>query len=199
MKQFYECADHSEALELLNRAGALFKGHFLLSSGLHSPEYFQCARLTETPGIAEQIAKKIAEVVRQWNPTVVVAPAVGGILIGYELARQLGIRNIFAERPTGAFELRRGFSLSPHDRVVLAENVITTGGSVLEVASLVERVGATVAGFAVIVDRSGGAFSPAHPVATYLKTTAITYDPAECPLCKSGIPIEKPGSRSFAP
>jgi orotate phosphoribosyltransferase len=192
-----ECARRGEALALLEKSQALLHGHFLLSSGLHSPEYFQCARVLEWPAAAEQIARALAEVVRQWQPQVVLTPAVGGILIGYELARQLGVRNIFAERPSGAFELRRGFELAPGERVVLAENVITTGASVLEVADVARQHGAQVIGFATIVDRSGGAFAPDLPVATYLRTTAVTYSPEECPLCRQGLPLVKPGSRKI--
>lgn len=195
MTQYVECVDKAEALATLEKAGAYWNGHFLLSSGLHSPEYFQCARVLEWPALAEQVARAIAQVVRAWQPQVVLAPAIGGILIGYELARQLGVRTIFAERPAGTFELRRGFALEPGERVLLAENVITTGGSVLEVAELARHCGAEIAGFATIVDRSGGAFAPDAPVAAYLRTTAVTYNPADCPLCREGVPITKPGSR----
>ncbi|MCX7626459.1 MAG: orotate phosphoribosyltransferase [Candidatus Sumerlaeaceae bacterium] len=193
--QYLECVEKAEALATLQKAGAYWSGHFLLSSGLHSPEYFQCARLFEWPALAEQVARAIAEVVRAWQPQVVLAPAIGGILVGYELARQLAARTIFAERPSGTFELRRGFNLQPGERVLLAENVITTGGSVLEVADLARRHGAEIVGFATIVDRSGGAFAPEAPVAAYLRTTTITYSPTECPLCQGGMPVSKPGSR----
>ncbi len=197
MTSYVECVPREEALELLEQAQALLRGHFLLSSGLHSPEYFQCARLLEWPQVAEKIARAIAQAVRPWEPQVVLTPAVGGIIIGYELARQLGVRNIFAERPSGVFELRRGFELTPGERVLLAENVITTGGSVLEVARLAEQHGASVVGFATIVDRSGGTFAPPAPVAAYLRTSAITYAPDACPLCQQNIEIVKPGSRKI--
>lgn len=184
-----------KALRLLRECGALMSGHFLLSSGLHSPEYFQCARLLELPRVGEQIAEALADAVRVWGAHTVLSPALGGILIGYELARQLGVRNIFAERPEGRFELRRGFRLEEGERVLIAENVITTGGSVLEVAELARAAGAEVVGFAVIVDRSGGRFAPPEPVAAYLRTEAITWPPHECPLCAKGEPVVKPGSR----
>jgi len=195
--EYIECAPHDEALALLEKAGALQHGHFLLSSGLHSPEYFQCARLLEWPEMASRVARALAQAVRPWQPQVVLAPAVGGIVIGYELARELGVRSIFAERPAGRFELRRGFELARGERVVLAENVITTGGSVLEVAQLVEKYGAHVAGFAAIVDRSGGAFAPDAPVAVFLRTGAITWPPDQCPLCREGNTPVKPGSRNY--
>jgi orotate phosphoribosyltransferase len=183
------------ALRLLRDCGALMSGHFLLSSGLHSPEYFQCARLLELPRVGERIAEALADVARVWGAHTVLSPALGGILIGYELARKLGIRNIFAERPEGRFELRRGFRLEEGERVLIAENVVTTGGSVLEVAELARSAGAEVVGYAVIVDRSGGRFAPPEPVAAYLRTEAITWPPDECPLCAKGEPVVKPGSR----
>lgn len=197
MSSYVECVPQAEALATLEKAGAYLRGHFLLSSGLHSPEYFQCARLLEWPPLAEQVAQALAKAVRAWQPQVILTPAIGGILIGYELARQLGVRNIFAERPAGVFELRRGFSLAPGERVLLAENVITTGGSVLEVAALAQSLGAQVVGFATIVDRSAGKFAPEAPVAAYLRTAAITYPAESCPLCAQGLPFTKPGSRNF--
>jgi len=186
------------AEKFLHESGALLSGHFRLSSGLHSNQYFQCATLLESASRGEEIATAMAPIVRQWKPDVVVSPALGAILFGYELSRALGIRNIFAERPEGKFELRRGFYLRPGERVVLAENVVTTGGSVLETADLVRELGAVVVGYAVIVDRSGGRFAPEEPVAAYAKLTAQTFSEGECPLCAEGQPITKPGSRSFS-
>lgn len=194
---YVECANRDDALALMEKAGAYERGHFLLSSGLHSPEYFQCARLLEAPSLAELVAKALADVVRLWKADVVLTPAVGGIIIGYELARQLGVRSIFAERPAGGFELRRGFELRPGERVVLAENVVTTGGSILEVATLAKAQGAEIVGYATIVDRSGGAFRPEAPVACWLQIAATAWKPDECPLCKEGQPLVKPGSRKF--
>jgi len=187
-----------ESLTVCSNAGALLQGHFRLSSGLHSPQYFQCATLLEKPEIGERIARALAPVCAKWKPDTVLAPALGALLFGYELSRALGCRNIFAERPAGSFELRRGFSLRPGERVILAENVVTTGGSVLEVARMAEQLGAEVVGYAVIVDRSGGKFVPPQPVAAYAAFTAETYPEEECPLCAAGTPINKPGSRSFA-
>ncbi|MBX7246848.1 MAG: orotate phosphoribosyltransferase [Candidatus Sumerlaeaceae bacterium] len=186
-----------EAAEVMANAGAYMQGHFLLSSGLHSPEYFQCATLLEQPAVAEHIAKAVAAICREWNVETVLSPALGAILFGYELSRALGCRNIFAERPGGKFELRRGFSLKPGERVLLAENVITTGGSVEETAEMARKLGANVAGYAVIVDRSGGRFAPNEPVAAYAAIDAKTIDPAACELCAAGIDLLKPGSRKF--
>jgi orotate phosphoribosyltransferase len=187
----------SDAVRLFSAAGALLNGHFLLSSGLHSAQYFQCATLLENPPNAEALAKAMAPLCKKLNAETVVSPALGAILFGYELSRVLGVRNVFAERPEGKFELRRGFSLRPGERVILAENVVTTGGSVLEVADMVRSLGAVVAGYAVIVDRSGGKFSPEEPVVAYAAFQAETYAPDACPLCQAGSQVTKPGSRKF--
>lgn len=187
-----------EAVATMTEAGALTQGHFLLSSGLHSPQYFQCAKLLENPRAAEPIAQAVARLCEPWGAQTVVSPAMGAVLFGHELARALGIRHLFAERPSGQFELRRGFSLSPGEKVLLAENVTTTGGSVLEVAELVRSLGAVVVGYAVIVERSNGRFVPPEPVAAYAALQAKTYEPDSCPLCAQGIPLVKPGSRNFS-
>lgn len=187
-----------DSLALCQREGALLSGHFLLSSGLHSPQYFQCAKLLEKPAVGELIAKALAPVCAHWKPDTVLSPALGAILFGYELSRAMGIRNIFAERPAGKFELRRGFEVAAGERILIAENVVTTGGSVLEVADLVTSMGAVVVGYAVIVDRSGGKFAPPQPVAAYAAFTAETFQPETCPLCAKGDPVQKPGSRKLA-
>ena len=185
------------ALATLRSAGALMHGHFQLSSGLHSPEYFQCAKLLEQPAVAARIALAMAPLCHEWRPDVVVSPALGGILFGYELARTLGVRNMFAERPTGAFELRRGFELKPGERVLLAENVVTTGGSVSEVARLVAELGAEVVGYAVIVDRGSGRFAPAEPMVAFASADVRVFEPEKCPLCAAGSTVTKPGSRKI--
>lgn len=184
--------------ELMQQSGALLSGHFRLSSGLHSNQYFQCATLLEQFKNAERIVAAMTPVISQWKPNVVVSPALGAIIFGYELGRGLNIRNIFAERPDGEFELRRGFFLKAGDRVVLAENVVTTGGSVLETAQMVRDLGAQVVGYAVIVDRSAGRFAPPEPVCAYAALSAETYAPESCPLCAQNLPLTKPGSRKFS-
>lgn len=186
-----------ESAKVCSEAGALLSGHFKLSSGLHSDQYFQCAPLLEDAQVGEKIAKAIAEKVAELRPTVIVSPALGAVLFGYELSRALKIRNIFAERPEGKFEFRRGFTINPGDRVVLAENVVTTGGSVLETAELVKSLGGEVVGYALIVDRSSGLFSPPEPVIAYASLTAKVFSPEDCPLCREGLEITKPGSRVF--
>lgn len=184
--------------QLLENSGALLNGHFRLSSGLHSNQYFQCATLLESPAHGERLVQALVPLIAPWKPDVVVSPALGAVIFGYELARGMGIRNIFAERPAGKFELRRGFSLKPGERVVLAENVVTTGGSVLETARMVRELGAEVVGYALIVDRSSGVFAPEEPVVAYAALTAETYSPETCPMCAAGMPINKPGSRDFS-
>lgn len=188
-------ATAEDSAKLLEQSGALLTGHFRLSSGLHSNQYFQCATLLEDSRNAEKLVEALIPIVSKWKPDVIVSPALGAIIFGYELARSLGVRNIFAERPEGHFELRRGFFLKPGERVVLAENVVTTGGSVLETARMVKNLGAEVAGYAVIVDRSAGRFAPPEPVVAYAALTADTFPEEKCPLCKSQVPLTKPGSR----
>jgi orotate phosphoribosyltransferase len=156
------------------------------------------ATVLERSKYAEEVARAVGKVCVDWNVQTVLSPALGAILFGYELSRVLKCRNIFAERPAGAFELRRGFSLQPGERVLLAENVVTTGGSVIETAELARKHGAKVVGYAVIVDRSDGRFAPPEPVAAYASMSARTYQPDQCPLCAEGRAIDKPGSRSFA-
>lgn len=185
-------------VEALERTGALMRGHFVLSSGKHSDSYCQCARLFEQPSEAAGLAAAMATTLHAngVEPEAVVAPALGGVLWGYELARALGVRSVFAERADdGAFALRRGFSIQPNEAVLLAEDVVTTGGSIMEVAGLVERLGGRVAGFATVVDRSGGAFTPGPPFHTLARLDLEAHDPGSCPLCAHGAPAVKPGSR----
>lgn len=195
--ELHVAATPEASTQLMTQSGALLAGHFRLSSGLHSNQYFQCAPLLEFPDNAEQIVSALIPIVSQWKPDVIVAPALGAIVFGYELARGLKIRTIFAERPEGKFELRRGFFLNPGERVVLAENVVTTGGSVLETAEMVRGLGGIVVGYAVIVDRSNGVFAPPEPVTAFASLAAETFPPESCPQCLSGVPVIKPGSRVF--
>lgn len=186
----------ARTLNLLEETGALRRGHFVLSSGLHSEFYCQCARLFEQPDMAAEAAGLMRELLGETGATVVCAPALGGILWGYELARAFGLRTLFAERDaTREFSFRRGFHLDPSDRVLLAEDVVTTGKSVLELVPLVEAAGASVVGIASIVDRSKGAFAPGVPFHALTPLDFLTYEPDDCPLCAAGVPIEQPGSR----
>src|SRR6059036_958568 len=145
-----------ELLDMFRKSGALLEGHFRLTSGLHSPGYLQCALVLQHPAYAESIGRALGDRVRELNPTVVLSPALGGIVIGQEVGRALGVRAIFAERQDGALTLRRGFTLTPQDRVVVVEDVVTTGGSTRETMQVAAASGGQVVGAASIVDRSGG-------------------------------------------
>ncbi|MDR7415196.1 MAG: orotate phosphoribosyltransferase [Armatimonadota bacterium] len=187
-----------EVLEIFRKVGALLEGHFLLTSGLHSPAYVQCALLLQYPHLAARVVAPLAEEFRAGGVEVVVGPALGAIPLVYELARQLGARAIWAERADGRLVLRRSFTVVRNERVLVAEDVVTTGGSVREVLGLVRAVGAEVVGVAALVDRTGG-HDPGFevPFAAVLHLDLQTYPPEACPLCRQGVPVEKPGSRVF--
>jgi len=188
-------ATAEDILDLFRRVGALLEGHFRLTSGLHSPGYLQCALVLQHPREAEACGAGIADRVRGLAPTVVLSPALGGIVIGHEVARALGVRAIFAERQDGTLTLRRGFSLDAADRVLVVEDVVTTGGSTRETIEAARAAGARVVGAAAIIDRSGGNQNldvPFHALAT---VSLPTYQPDACPLCARGEPVVKPGSR----
>jgi orotate phosphoribosyltransferase len=184
-----------EVLSLFRRSGALLEGHFLLSSGRHSGGYLQAALVLQRPDQAEALGQALAERFRDADPTAVLSPALGGVVIGHEVARALGVNGIFAERLDGALTLRRGFSLSESDRVLVVEDVVTTGGSTRETVAVARAAGAQVIGAGAVVDRSGGAAELGvvfHPLAT---VDFATYDAGTCPLCAKGWPAVKPGSR----
>lgn len=183
--------------KILVEDSALLEGHFELRSGMHSSRYLQCARVLEHPAHAEVIARLLSARIGDSRVDVVVGPATGGIIVAHELARALGCRSIFAERVGDTFRLRRGFALAAGERVVVAEDVITTGGAVKEVIDLVRASGAGVLAVASVADRSGG--NPFDVPFHYLyRFEAPAWDPSECPLCREGRPVEKPGSRREA-
>jgi orotate phosphoribosyltransferase len=182
-------------IEMLQESGALLKGHFRLSSGLHSGEYCQCARVLERPEAAEELGRMLAEMFAGEEVDVVVSPALGGIIIGHEVARALGVRCIFAERDSGAMTLRRGFALHERERALIIEDVRTTGGSVLEVAEVVRGAGATVAGFGFILDRSREPRDLGAPARALARRPMEAHEADGCPLCAQGVPVVKPGSR----
>ena len=186
----------SEVLALFRQSGALFEGHFRLSSGLHSSGYLQCALVLQHPRDASALGEALALLVRPWGAMCTLAPALGGIVIGHEVARALDVRSLFAERHEGALTLRRGFSLSPGDRVLVVEDVVTTAGSTRETIAVAERAGAQIVGACAIVDRSGGTHGLELPFAALLPMQLPLYSESECPMCKQGIAIVKPGSRS---
>lgn len=178
---------------------AILRGHFRLSSGLHSDCYFQCARLLSYPHHAEYVGRSLAEKVRESGMPpidVVIGPALGGIVVAHEVARALGVCALFAERQAGSLCLRRGFEISPGQRVLVVEDVITTGGSARETADLVASTGGIVVGFASIVDR--GECRDLSPLISLLQIHPQVMSESECALCKLGIPIQKPGSRPVA-
>jgi orotate phosphoribosyltransferase len=182
-------------LTLFRQSGALLDGHFRLSSGLHSTGYLQCALVLQHPDHAEALGRAIADRTRDLKATVVLSPALGGVVIGQEVGRALGVRAIFAERQDGTLTLRRGFTLSSDDRVLVVEVVLTTGGSTRETMQVAAAAGGRVVGAASIVDRSGGAARFDVPFVALLDVSLPTYQPDACPLCAQGLPVVKPGSR----
>ena len=189
-----------ELLDLYRRSGALLDGHFRLTSGLHSPGYLQCALVLQHPQHAEALGRAIADRTRDVRPTVVLSPALGGVVIGQEVGRALGVRAIFAERQDGALMLRRGFVIGDRDRVLVVEDVITTGGSTRETMRVATAAGGHVVGAASIVDRAAatGASTFEVPFVALLTIDLPTYEPDACPLCAQGLPVVKPGSRTVA-
>jgi orotate phosphoribosyltransferase len=183
-------------LDRFRQSGALLEGHFRLTSGLHSPGYLQCALVLQHPVQAAAYGMEIAEQVRGLGAHVVLSPALGGIVIGQEVGRALGVRAIFAERQDGKLMLRRGFALAPGEKVLVVEDVVTTGTSTRETIEVARAAGAQVIGAASIIDRSGGQQGldvPYHALATL---SVPTYQPESCPLCAAGQPVVKPGSRA---
>jgi len=187
---------NSETLAMFKSSGALLDGHFRLTSGRHSNSYFQCAKVLQYPEYLSAICGEIADRFKDCGITTVISPAIGGIVVGTEVGRQLGVKTVFAERKEGTMMIRRGFSIDPSEQVLVVEDVITTGGSVAEVIELLRTVGATVAGVASVVDRSNGKVRLADRQFSLLTMEVVSYTPEECPLCKEGIPIYAPGSRS---
>jgi orotate phosphoribosyltransferase len=180
---------------LLRETGALLTGHFRLSSGLHSANYVQCARLLEHPRHAKAIGEALGGRIGGMRPERIVAPALGGVIIGYTVAAALDIPSVFTERKEGVMTLRRGFQLARGERVVIVEDVVTTGKSTRETAAVVETHGAVVAGFASILNRSGRANPFDAPYEALMSLAFDTYEAPDCPLCKAGVPLDAPGSR----
>ena len=185
-----------EILNIFRETGVLHEGHFLLTSGRHSSQYLQCAQVLKHPEIAAQLCRHLTEKLIEKELDLCIGPALGGVLVAYEMARSLGVPAIFAERdPDGNMTLRRGFEVKPGEKVLVAEDVITTGGSVREVVDLVRRAGGVVTEVAVLVDRSGGSISFDVPLKSLISMVVESYPPESCPLCRQGLPMVKPGSR----
>ncbi|KAA0258037.1 orotate phosphoribosyltransferase [Deferribacter autotrophicus] len=187
--------DKNEILEIYKKHNALLKGHFLLSSGLHSDTYLQSALVMQYPVIAEEIIKELVKEIYHLKFTTIVSPAIGGIRFGYELARLLKKRAIFTERVDGKMTLRRGFTIDPDEKILIAEDVVTTGKSTRECIEAVKEHGGNVVAITSLIDRSNGQAKFEYPFFPLLTVNVKTYSPEECPLCKEGIPLEKPGSR----
>ncbi|GAB4179383.1 MAG: orotate phosphoribosyltransferase [Calditrichia bacterium] len=188
---------NNEIIQMFKASGALLEGHFLLTSGLHSPQYFQCALVLQYPNYAETLCRHIVDFFKNDKIDVVIAPAVGGIVVAQEVGRQLGKKTIFAERKDGTMTLRRGFQINKGEKVLVTEDVVTTGGSVFEVIDLVKAHGGIPVGVGCIVDRSNGKVTFGVKQTAVLTVEAITYQPDSCPLCKEGKPAVKPGSRGL--
>ena len=182
-------------LRLFEETHALKRGHFQLSSGLHSGVYFQSALVLQHPDRAEVLGRALAKSIEPWGAEVVVGPALGGLIIAWEVARSLDARGIFTERHDGVMTLRRGFTLREGERTVVVEDVVTTGKSTRETIAVLENAGGTVVGVGAIVDRSGGSVSFGVPFAALLSLPVETFAPADCPECAAGEVLVKPGSR----
>jgi orotate phosphoribosyltransferase len=184
-------------LDLFRRSGGLLDGHFRLTSGLHSTGYLQCALVLQHPAQAEALGRAIADRTRELRPSLVLSPALGGVVIGHEVARALAVRALFAERQDGGLALRRGFVIGETDRVLVIEDVLTTGSSTRETMQVARAAGGQVVGAGAIVDRSGPLRARLDvPFAALLDIDLPTYEPSECPLCAQGLPVIKPGSRA---
>jgi orotate phosphoribosyltransferase len=189
-----------DTLSAFEQTGAYLQGHFRLTSGLHSPEYLQCAKVLQYPDHAErfgiQIQQQLLEQIGVLKPSFICAPAMGGLIIGHEVARAFNVRFLFTERDAESrMTLRRGFAVTPGETTIIVEDVITTGGSTREVVELLTGLGAQVLAAASIIDRSGGKAEVGVPRIALATLQATTYEPAACPLCQQGIPVVKPGSR----
>lgn len=188
-------SNENDILEIFKKTGALLQGHFLLTSGRHSNMYFQCAKVLQYPEYTEQVCSIIADYFKDYEIDTVISPAMGGIIVGQEVARQLNKRSIFAEREEKKLTLRRGFTIDKGEKILVCEDVVTTGGSVFEVIDIVKQQGGEVVGVGYIVDRSNGKVDFGYPQKSTMKMEVISYAADECPLCKENIPLVKPGSR----
>ncbi len=182
-------------LKIFEESEAILNGHFRLTSGLHSKKYLQCAQVLQYPNHVKLLCEEIAKNFKKEKPTVVAGPAIGGIIVSYEVARSLGCRSIFAERQDGKMLFRRNFSISKSDRVLVVEDVVTTGLSTNELIKLVKETGATLAGVGCIIDRSSSKVDFGAKFKSLIKIKVDTYKPGNCPMCLKNIPAIKPGSR----
>ena len=189
--------NEKEILSILEEVNAVLNGHFLLSSGKHSNGYCQCAKLLQYPDKAAQVLEVVCDKLKDVDFDIVVGPAMGGIIVSYEVARQLGKPGIFVEREDNVMALRRGFEITSGQKVLITEDVITTGKSSLEAATLLESLGADIVGICAIVDRRSKGVSLPYPIYSAIALNIDSYEVDSCPLCKEGIPYVKPGSRKI--
>lgn len=187
----------SEVMRIFQACGAWMEGHFVLSSGLHSRQYLQCALILQQPTLASRVCQALAQRFIMDEVTCVASPALGGVVVGHEVARHLGARAIFAERVEGVFKFRRGFHLGDEDRVLVVEDVVTTGGSVEELMNPIRDTGATLVGVGALVDRSAGWAAFDVKYHALMSVNLKTFSSSECPLCKEGLPLTLPGSRNL--
>ncbi len=185
----------AEVKDLFVKYGAILEGHFLLTSGLHSGMYVEKFQVLQYPKATEQLCAGFAEKFKDEKIDVVIGPVTGGIILAHETAKHFGTRAIFAERDNGRMAIKRGFEIKPGERVLIVEDIVTTGGSVMEVIEVVKEWGGVVAGVAMLVDRSGGTVDFGAPAKALLTLNIKTYAPDECPFCKQGLPLVKRGSR----
>ncbi|MDL2236677.1 orotate phosphoribosyltransferase [Christensenellaceae bacterium OttesenSCG-928-K19] len=185
-----------EIITIFKDKEVMLEGHFLLTSGKHSDKYMQCAKLFQYADVSERICKQLADQFREEEIDLVAGPAIGGIIMAYEMGRQLGVKNVFAERENGKMTFRRGFDIPEGANVLVTEDVVTTGGSVKEVVELIQKLGGKVVGVGSVVDRSNGKVNFGVPFRSVLSMEVVSFEPDECPLCKEGIPAIKPGSRN---
>ncbi|MFW5780049.1 MAG: orotate phosphoribosyltransferase [Bacillota bacterium] len=185
-----------EILRIFEVAGVLQSGHFLLTSGRHSDKYMQCAKLFTNPQLSELLCGELAKKLIKLDINCVTAPAIGGIIMGYSIAKNLNRKNIFAERENGKMAFRRGFEITKGEKCIVVEDVVTTGGSVKEVIELIRNEGGEVVAVASLVDRSGKKVDFGVPFYSLLSVNIKSYDPDNCPVCKKQVPLVKPGSRN---
>lgn len=195
-KTGYVKMDEAAVLAIFHETGAMLRGHFELRSGLHSDQYFQCALVLQWPVYTAQLCGELARRVREagWAADTIIAPAMGGLFVGYELARALDLRSIFTEKQDKRLVLRRGFSIRPGERFIVAEDVVTRGGRVQETLEIVRSAGGVPIGVAVLVDRSDGAAQFGVPLIALVRVSPTVWPPAQCPLCAAGSRAEHPGS-----
>lgn len=190
--------DKEKVLEIFDKTGVLKEGHFILTSGRHSSQYLQCAQIFQYPDYSEQVTAALAQNFSEDYIDIVIGPAIGGIILSYEMGRALGIKTLFAERENGVMTLRRGFEIPQDSRVLVVEDVVTTGVSVKEVIELVNKVGSEVVGVGAIVDRSNGKVDFGCKFNAVISMEVPSFEKDKCPLCKQGLPAVKPGSKDIS-